>query len=154
MAPSTLKTADAAKQTGMSETELRAANQIPPRMLIKAGSVLLVHRHRADAPNVEGKIADTAHLALAPEIIMKRISIKAKKNETLADIARKSGSTLAAALELNKLSASARLKPGQVILLDVPVRAATRTAKATPATHRKAMTTAKGPARPTVLARR
>jgi membrane-bound lytic murein transglycosylase D len=124
-------------------------------MLIKAGSVLLIPRHRADAPNVEGKIADTAHLALAPEIIMKRISVKAKKNETLADIARKSGSTLAAALELNnKLSASARLKPGQVIVLDIPVRANTRTAKATPAPHRKTITAARAPVRPTVLARR
>jgi membrane-bound lytic murein transglycosylase D len=151
MAPSTLKTADAAKQTGMSEAELRAANQIPPRMLIKAGSVLLVHRHRADAPNVTGKIADTAHLALAPEIVMKRISVKARKNDTIADIARKNGSTLASVLELNKLSASTRLKPGQVVVLDIPVRAATSTAKAT-ANHRK--TAATKTARPTVLARR
>jgi membrane-bound lytic murein transglycosylase D len=153
IAPRTMKTAEAAKQTGMSETELRNANHIPPRMLVKAGSVLLVHRHRADTPNVAEKIADNAHLALTPEIVMKRISVKAKKNETLADIARKNGSALTAALELNKLNASTHLKPGQIVLLDIPVKASSRTAKVSTTSRQK--TAVKGTAnKPAVLARR
>ena len=38
--PSTLSVAEAAKRMGMSEADLRAINNIPPRMLIKAGSAL------------------------------------------------------------------------------------------------------------------
>jgi membrane-bound lytic murein transglycosylase D len=44
VAPTTLKPADAAKRFDMSEAELRAVNAIPPRMLIRAGSTLLVRR--------------------------------------------------------------------------------------------------------------
>ena len=44
VAPKTLKPADAAQQVGMSEADLRAVNRIPPRMLVKAGSTLLVPR--------------------------------------------------------------------------------------------------------------
>ena len=41
--------ADAAQRVGMSEADLRAVNNIPPRMLIKAGSTLIVPRTRQDA---------------------------------------------------------------------------------------------------------
>ena len=36
--------ADAAQRSGMSEADLRAINNVPPRMLIKAGSTLIVPR--------------------------------------------------------------------------------------------------------------
>ena len=38
--PSTMTVADAAQRSGMSESDLRAINNVPPRMLIKAGSTL------------------------------------------------------------------------------------------------------------------
>ena len=41
--------AEAAKLVGMSEAELREVNRIPPRMLVKAGSTLLVPRARRAA---------------------------------------------------------------------------------------------------------
>jgi AICAR transformylase/IMP cyclohydrolase PurH len=43
------KAAEAAKKVGMSEEQLRAINNIPARMLIKAGSTLLVPRTSARA---------------------------------------------------------------------------------------------------------
>ena len=49
VAPKTLRPADAAKQVGMSEAQLREINRIPPRMLVKAGSTLLVPRGDASA---------------------------------------------------------------------------------------------------------
>ena len=42
--PATMSATDAAKRVGMSEADLRSINTIPPRMLIKAGSVLIVPR--------------------------------------------------------------------------------------------------------------
>jgi membrane-bound lytic murein transglycosylase D len=44
VAPKNMKVPEAAKKVGMSEEELRSVNKIPPRMLIKAGSALLVPR--------------------------------------------------------------------------------------------------------------
>lgn len=38
VAPTTMRTADAAKRVGMSEAEFRSVNAIPPRVMIKAGS--------------------------------------------------------------------------------------------------------------------
>src|SRR5688572_11569842 len=43
-APSTMSVSEAARRVGMSEGDLRAVNSIPPRMLIKSGSVLIVPR--------------------------------------------------------------------------------------------------------------
>ncbi|MCP6167362.1 hypothetical protein NL404_27430, partial [Klebsiella pneumoniae] len=40
--PRTMSPAEAARRTGMTEAVLRDVNRIPPRMLVKAGSTLLV----------------------------------------------------------------------------------------------------------------
>ncbi|MES3015431.1 MAG: transglycosylase SLT domain-containing protein, partial [Pseudomonadota bacterium] len=42
--PKTMRPAEAARQVGMSEDHLREVNRIPPRMLVKVGSTLLVPR--------------------------------------------------------------------------------------------------------------
>ncbi len=42
IAPKTMKAAEAAAAVGMDEGELREVNSIPPRMLVQAGSTLLV----------------------------------------------------------------------------------------------------------------
>ena len=67
VAPKTLKPAEAAEQVGMSEAELRDVNRIPPRMLVKAGSTLLVPRSRTSAVDVSEHLADNATMALAPD---------------------------------------------------------------------------------------
>jgi membrane-bound lytic murein transglycosylase D len=67
VAPRTLRPADAAKQVGMSEAQLREVNRIPPRMLVRVGSTLLVPRSSGRQTDVSEKVADSAQLALAPE---------------------------------------------------------------------------------------
>ena len=47
VAPKTMRPKDVARKHGMNETALRELNRIPPRMLIKAGSTLLVPRSGA-----------------------------------------------------------------------------------------------------------
>jgi membrane-bound lytic murein transglycosylase D len=67
VAPRTLRPADAARQVGMSEAQLREVNRIPPRMLVRVGSTLLVPRSSSRQTDVSEKVADSAQLALAPE---------------------------------------------------------------------------------------
>ena len=72
IAPTTMKVADAAKRVGMNEADFRAVNNIPPRMLIKAGSALLVPRSANMLGDVTAQVADNGHLDLSPEAVAKR----------------------------------------------------------------------------------
>jgi membrane-bound lytic murein transglycosylase D len=72
IAPSTMKVADAAKRVNMSEADFRAVNNIPPRMIIKAGSALLVPRGTQMLGDVTAQVADNGKLDLSPEGIAKR----------------------------------------------------------------------------------
>jgi len=72
IAPSTMKVADAAKRVGMSEADFRSINNIPPRMLIKAGSALLVPRGANIMGDVTAQVADNGKLDLSPEAVAKR----------------------------------------------------------------------------------
>ena len=72
VAPTTMKVADAAKRVNMSEADFRAINNIPPRMLIKAGSALLVPRSANMLGDVAAQVADNGTLDLSPEAVAKR----------------------------------------------------------------------------------
>jgi membrane-bound lytic murein transglycosylase D len=123
-APATLSVGDAARRVGMSEDALRGVNNIPPRMLIKAGSTLLVSRTAQMDNDVASHVADNAQLTLAPEIVLRRSTVKARKGETVASIARRYGQSAASVAEWNKVSATAGFKLGQAVVLFLPVRAA------------------------------
>jgi membrane-bound lytic murein transglycosylase D len=58
VAPKTMRTAEAARQVGMPEARLREINKIPARMLVKAGSTLLVPRSESRVADVSPHIAD------------------------------------------------------------------------------------------------
>ena len=120
VAPATMKTADAAERVGMSEEELRSVNNIPPRVLIKAGSSLLVHRSHRLETDVSEHAADFAQLSLAPEIILKRRVLKAGKKDTVASVARRFAISAQSIADWNKTSAAAKFKPGQQIVLFLP----------------------------------
>lgn len=63
IAPRTMKPAEAAKRTGMTEAELRSVNQIPGGVSIKAGSTLVVPRGGTVLTNVSALIANSGQLA-------------------------------------------------------------------------------------------
>ena len=119
VAPSTLKVAEAARRAGISEEELRRVNNIPPRMLIKAGSALLVPRSARMDEDVDSNVADNGQLDLTPEVVQRRLVVKAGKKDTLASIARQYKVSEAQILEWNDLRAPARLQPGQSVVLMV-----------------------------------
>jgi membrane-bound lytic murein transglycosylase D len=120
--PSTMKSADAAKQAGMSDDQFRSVNNIPPRMLVKVGSTVLVPRSSTKQADVAAKVADYASLDLAHESPpMRRVVVKVgKKGDTVAALAKRHGVTVAQILQWNKLAANASLKPGSTIELQVP----------------------------------
>jgi membrane-bound lytic murein transglycosylase D len=131
-APRTMKASDAARTVGMNEAQFREVNRIPPRMLIKAGSTLLVPRGAAQQKDVSEQVADNGQLSLAPEIVLVRQSVKLRKAESLASIASRYKVSAAELAGWNKVSAGTSFKAKQSVVLYLPkkVRAAgTRVAK-------------------------
>jgi len=124
-APSTMKPAEAAKRVGMTEAELRSINKIPPRVVIKAGSSLLVPRPTELVADVAEHVADNGQLSLAPDAILKRNVLKAGKKDSVASLARRYRVSPASVADWNKVSASAVFKAGQQVVMFLPVRAKT-----------------------------
>ncbi|MEY4235550.1 MAG: hypothetical protein RLZZ454_808 [Pseudomonadota bacterium] len=124
IAPTTMKVADAAKRTGMSESQLREVNNIPPRMLIKSGSALLVPRSAHSEKDVTEKVADNGQMSLAPETVLVKKTVKAVKGDTVASLAKRYKTSAANIVQWNKVSASAYFNAGQQVVLFVPAKAA------------------------------
>lgn len=120
VAPRTMKPADAAQSVGMSESDFRNVNNIPPRMLIKVGSTLLITRSDKVVADVAPTIADNGQIALAPDVTLKRSVVRTRKGDTLTTLARRYGVSTESIVGWNKLSASASLKTGQSIVLFLP----------------------------------
>jgi membrane-bound lytic murein transglycosylase D len=117
-APKTMKTAEAAKAVGMSEEHLREVNHIPARMLIKAGSTLLVPRGNALLADVSSQVADTATLALSPEASpLRKTSLKAGRKDTVASVAKRYHVSPTQVAEWNQVGTGASFKPGQTIVV-------------------------------------
>jgi len=138
VAPTTMRPADAAKRVGMNEAEFRAVNAIPARVVIKAGSSLLVPRTDSIKEDVAVKVADNGQLSLAPEVVLRRSTVKAGKGDSVASIARKFRVQADQVAQWNKVGASASFKPGQQVVVFLP--AASKTA-------RRASSSARAPVR-------
>jgi membrane-bound lytic murein transglycosylase D len=133
-----MRPADAAKQVGMSEATLREINRIPPKMLVKAGSTLLVPRSQHREQDVSESVADNAMMALAPDLPpLRRMNLRAGKNDSVASLARRYRVSAAQVAQWNRVSASAKFKRGQSVVVYVPagkkaVQTNTRTAARSP----------------------
>ena len=121
-ATSTLSTSEAARRIGMSEADLRAVNNIPPRMLIKAGSTLLVPRSVKMETDVGLHVADNAHMTLETENVTRRTTVKARKNETVASIAKRYGLSAASVAEWNSVRTTATFKLRHPVVVFLPVK--------------------------------
>lgn len=81
LVPTTMKPSDAAKRVGMTEQTLRAINNIPPRVVIKAGSSLLVPRSPHLSTDVALQLADHGQLSLSAERGTKSATRKTAKGK-------------------------------------------------------------------------
>ena len=142
--PRTLKVSEAARFTGMDEAQLREINRIPPRMVVKAGSTLLVPRDTRRTADVPEHVADNAQMALAPEASpLRKRKITARKGDTLASLAARHRVSVAQLGQWNRLSTGSRLQAGQsLVLFQAPTSAKARGA-ARPAGNAKVTKTAK-----------
>lgn len=122
--PTTMTVADAAQRAGMSESDLRAINNVPPRMLIKAGSTLIVPRGARVQEDVQATVADTGHLSFQPEIVTRRTVVKAGRNDNVASIARRYKLSPASVAEWNDVKTGHVFQRGGQVVIYLPVRAA------------------------------
>jgi membrane-bound lytic murein transglycosylase D len=124
--PRTMRPADVAKELDVEESTLRDANRIPLRMLVKAGSTLIVPRAAHTARDVAEHIADNASIALAPDVPpVQRVAIKAaRRGETVAAVARRTHTTTSQLAAWNKVSPSGRFAPGANIVMYLQPKAA------------------------------
>lgn len=116
--PKTMSTADAAKRFGLTEARLRELNQIPPKMLVRAGSTLLVPRDAKDADDVAEAIAESARLNLTPDQPpLRKLALKAGKADTVASVAARYKVSPQQVASWNKVGVKARFKPGQTVVV-------------------------------------
>jgi membrane-bound lytic murein transglycosylase D len=135
VAPKTLRPADAARQVGMSEDELREVNAIPPHFLVRAGSTLLVPRSEQRHADVSEHLAENATMALAPDgPAMRRVALKAGRRDSVNSVARRYRVSAQQVAHWNGVTAGSSFRPGQPIVVYVAQKAPTRTAKATKST--------------------
>ncbi|MFT3955291.1 MAG: transglycosylase SLT domain-containing protein [Piscinibacter sp.] len=124
VAPKTLKPSEAAQLVGMEEAELRDVNDIPPRMLVKAGSTLLVPRSPHRQTDVSEHLAENATMSLAPEgRAMRRVALKAGKRDSVASVAKRYRVSAAQVAQWNGVGAGASFRPGQSIVVYVAQKA-------------------------------
>ncbi|MDD5030465.1 MAG: transglycosylase SLT domain-containing protein [Rhodoferax sp.] len=121
-APKTLKPAEAAKRVGMSEAELREVNHIQGRMLISAGSTLLVRRSDNTSQDVSRHIANNASLHLAPEVSLRKVVVKAKKKDSIQALAKRYRVSADQVAQWNGMAATSALQTGQKIVLYLPAK--------------------------------
>jgi membrane-bound lytic murein transglycosylase D len=90
-----------AQRYGVSEQVLRDVNNIPPRMLIKPGSTLVVPKRNPEAQtaNISANL-ENATVNLTPELV--RRTIAARKGDTWARLAKRTGMSVAALKGWNK----------------------------------------------------
>jgi membrane-bound lytic murein transglycosylase D len=144
-APRTMRAEEVAQQVGMSADQLRSVNGIPARMLVKAGSTLLVPRQGKLDNDVTEHLADNGHLLLAPEVVLRKIMVRARAGDTLARLASRHGVSTANVADWNRLRPNAALSKGQNLSIYVPAKASRRAANATPS--RATAQRSKAPAR-------
>jgi len=140
--PRTMRPTDAARQIGMDERVLRDVNRIPPRMLVKAGSTLLVPRGEHRIADVSVEIADNATMALAPDApAPRRVQFKAGHKDSVASIARRYRVNATQLAQWNGVAKNATFAPGQSVVVFVPGKAS----KAIKGTTKHATRTASAP---------
>ncbi|MFN9745814.1 MAG: transglycosylase SLT domain-containing protein, partial [Betaproteobacteria bacterium] len=113
-APRTMPPSEVAREVGMPEDELREVNRIPPRMLVRAGSTLLVTRPPGQEDDVAAHVADHGQLSFAPDGAGQRrrtVRIGAG-GETVASVARRHHVSAVQVARWNGVSTGARFRAG------------------------------------------
>ncbi len=129
VAPSTLPSREVASRFGMDEADFREMNSLPRGVLIKTGSTVLVRRGNGAATMVDSHVINNAQLSYAPEVVLRRTSVRARQGDSIATIAARYDLPAGTVAGWNKSRPGAALKRGQAVVLFLPVRAAAAAAR-------------------------
>jgi membrane-bound lytic murein transglycosylase D len=91
-------------------------------MLIRAGSTLMAPRSDRQEKDVTAHVADNAQLKLAPEVALRRIKVRAGREDTVASIAARYQVRPADVARWNAVESTAKFKPGEKVSIEVPAR--------------------------------
>lgn len=119
-APRTMNIEEVAKQVGMPVAQLRSVNGIPARMLVKAGSTLLVTRSGYKDKDVSEHLADNGRLLLAPDVSLRKIYIPIRRGDSLGKLASRHGVSAANLATWNRLKPNAIIVAGKKLVVYVP----------------------------------
>jgi membrane-bound lytic murein transglycosylase D len=123
VAPKTLKPAEAARQVGMEEAQLRELNRIPPNMLIQVGSTLLVPRNGTHGEDVSEHLADNGSIMLAPDgTQVRRVVLRAGRRDSVASVARRYRVSQESVAQWNVVDVGSSFRPGQRVTVFVPAK--------------------------------
>ena len=123
--PTTMSVAEVAQRVGMSEGDLRSVNNIPPRMLVKGGSALIVPRSTTSRQDVTEHVADNGQMSLTPEIITRRTTVRAGKRDSVASMAKRYRLSATSVADWNDTKTGASFKSGQTVVLYLPLQVKT-----------------------------
>lgn len=125
-----------AKKFGTTPEVIREANNIPPRMLLKAGSTVLVPKAESGVEkDIAPELVDTATMITVPDVPdTRRIYVKVGKRDTLASIAQRNRVSVAQIKDWNNLRQD-KVATGQSLQLNVPYKAASMKKAGKQVTH-------------------
>ncbi|MBI3712227.1 MAG: transglycosylase SLT domain-containing protein [Burkholderiales bacterium] len=110
-----------ATRFGFQADQLREVNAIPAKMLVKAGSTLLVpKKEHSSEENIPQHIAEQAQLNLESGKRTKTLKLRASSRDTLASLARRYHVSTSDIKSWNQLKRD-QIKAGQSIVLQLPV---------------------------------
>ena len=122
--PGTMSVADAAQRAGMSEADLRSLNNVPARMLIRTGSTLIIPRSAKVLEDVTATVADTGQLSFQPEIVTRRTTVRAQRNDNVSSIASRYRVAATNVAEWNNVGAHHAFAKGFQVVVYLPAQAA------------------------------
>ncbi len=121
VAPRTMRPTEAARQVGMDVADLRQINRIPPRMLVKRGSTLLIERSEQRTADVSEQVADNAVIALAPDVPpVRKVVIRASRHDSVVAVARRYRFNPQSVAQWNRVSTRSVFKRGQTVVFWIP----------------------------------
>jgi membrane-bound lytic murein transglycosylase D len=112
-----------AKKFGTTPEVIREVNNIPPKMVLQAGSTVLVPvTDQVRTWDITPEMAEKATMMVVPDVVTRRIYVKAGKRDNLASIARRHRVSVEQIKGWNDLRGD-KLANGQRLELHVPQRA-------------------------------
>ena len=130
--------AEVAKRCGVAESQLREANQIPPRYKLASGSAILIPRDETMDDDIAPAMLQASFAVVPEHANLRRVTHRVRAGETLYSVARRYNVTPADIKAWNQLR-SESLFSGQRLTLNVVAQPAAK--KTTVKAHAKPAST-------------